>query len=259
MLLLAVGTAVIVSVLKLLPALTDTSLQDPAVNPEFWLLCGVFIAINCEKWQESALKTFVFFLVSQPLIYLIQMPFSALGWGIFQYYIYWFKITLLTPFAAVAVFLIRKKNWLSAVILAGGVGACGFMAAYYFYSVKANFPHHLLSFLFCFGLALFLTFALLEKKSQRLALILVLALTFGGILFVRRPNVATVVYPGEGSWTYTMADENVAEVIPGKDGSFTVRAKNSGSCYLYFTDASGQTKEYYVTVSGGGVTVTEFD
>ncbi len=39
---------------------------------------------------------FFFFLISQPLIYLLQVPFSSMGFELFIYYKYWFIWTLLT-------------------------------------------------------------------------------------------------------------------------------------------------------------------
>jgi hypothetical protein len=72
------------------------SFHDIVATPEWWVLPAIFIIVNCKKPLEAALKTFIFFLISQPLVYLIQVPFNSLGFGLFGYYPYWFKITLLT-------------------------------------------------------------------------------------------------------------------------------------------------------------------
>ena len=67
---------------------------------------AVIIMSNCKKPLESALKTFAFFLISQPLIYLLQVPFSPMGWGLFSYYPYWFYWTPATfPMAFVGWFI----------------------------------------------------------------------------------------------------------------------------------------------------------
>ena len=95
-LLLAVVSAVITSVLLIVPSLKGTSFQDPGTYLECWFFLAIIIIVNCKKWWEASLKCFVFFLVSQPLIYLIQVPFNAHGWGIFQYYKTWFILTILT-------------------------------------------------------------------------------------------------------------------------------------------------------------------
>ena len=93
------------------------SFRQIAVTFEAWVVFTVFIVSNCEKPLESACKTFVFFLISQPLVYLIEVPFSSLGFGLFKYYPYWFKFTLLTFPAAYIGWYIKKDNVLGGILL----------------------------------------------------------------------------------------------------------------------------------------------
>ena len=72
------------------------SFHDIAVMPEWWILPAILIIVNTKTPLDSALKVFVFFLISQPLVYLVEVPFSPNGWDLFKYYPYWFKITLCT-------------------------------------------------------------------------------------------------------------------------------------------------------------------
>lgn len=79
--------------------------------PEAWIFFAVIIMANCKKPLESALKTFVFFLISQPLIYLFQVPFSWMGCELFKFYFYWFKVTLCTfPGAFIGWFITKRKK-----------------------------------------------------------------------------------------------------------------------------------------------------
>lgn len=55
------------------------SFHDIVVTMEWWVLPAILIIVNCKKPLEAALKTFVFFLISQPLVYLIQVPFNGMG------------------------------------------------------------------------------------------------------------------------------------------------------------------------------------
>ena len=126
---MAVITAVITAVLNLIPSLSDTSFQDIAINLDCWILFAVFIIVNCEKWWEASLKTFTFFLISQPLIYLIEVPFVALGFGLFQYYKYWFMITILTLPGAAIAFLLKRGSWISVVVLSVATGFLSYMMA----------------------------------------------------------------------------------------------------------------------------------
>ena len=84
--LFAVGAAVLTAVFLIVPVFKNSSFERMGVYLEAWVLFSVLIMANCRKPLEAALKTFVFFLVSQPLIYLFQVPFSWMGWGLFGYY-----------------------------------------------------------------------------------------------------------------------------------------------------------------------------
>ena len=95
----------------------SNSFHDIAVNMEGWILPALIIITNCEKPLEAAFKTFVFFLISQPLVYLIQVPFNDLGWELFRYYGFWFIMTIRTFPGAFIGWYIKKDNILSGFIL----------------------------------------------------------------------------------------------------------------------------------------------
>ena len=256
--LLAVATAVLTAAFNLIPVFKDTSFRDIAVNPECWILFTLFIIVNCSKWQEAALKTFVFFLISQPLIYLIQVPFNSMGFGLFQYYKFWFFVTLLTLPGAVIAWQVRRKDWLSVAVLSVAIGFLGYMAADYFWTVKAVFPHHLLSLCFCLALALFLIFALLRQKSHRLVVLGVLVVSLAVSLILTKPADATTILPGPGTWTWTLEDPAIAAIEQGPDQSLSVTAKGEGVTLLTLVSEAGDIQEYYITVSGGGVYLEQF-
>ncbi len=252
---LAVASAVITAVLKIIPALEGTSFQDIAVNPDCWFLFALFIIVNCDKWWEASLKTFVFFLISQPLIYLIQVPFSSMGFELFKYYKYWFVITILTLPGAAVAFLVKKKNWLSAAVLSVAVGYLGYAAATYFWNVKSDFPHHLVSLIFCVLLAIFFVLALLDKNSQRLAVMAVMVVVIAGTLYFTKPISTKDISLDKGSWTYVVDDSNIADIsiTDGNDVSF--KAKKKGNAIVTFTNENGEIIEYWVTVSNGSILV----
>lgn len=147
--LFAAGTAVLSAIVLIVPVFKDTSFELIGVTFEAWILFAVIIMANCKTPLESARKTFVFFLVSQPLIYLFQVPFSDMGWQILHYYYNWIVWTLLTfPMAFVGWF-IGKKNWLSVLIFAPVFAYLGYMAYGYGLESVTGFPHHLIAALFC--------------------------------------------------------------------------------------------------------------
>jgi len=222
-------------------------------------LFAVFIIVNCEKWWEAALKCFVFFLISQPLIYLIEVPFFDRGWEIFNYYGYWFKITLLTLPGAVIAFQLKRKNWLSVLVLCVPIVYLTSASLGYYHAAMANFPQHLLSALFAVGLAIFFIFVLLDRKAHRIVALSVLAIAFIVLLFFTGPDKTEEIVLEEGNWTYSADDESVVTTDISDGNHITLTAKQDGNTLIRFKNSDGIEIEYYVTVSGGGIWVNRFD
>ncbi|MBQ2468232.1 MAG: hypothetical protein II503_00985, partial [Clostridia bacterium] len=157
--LFAVGTAILTAVFLVIPIFNDTSFERMGVTFEAWIFFAVLIMANCKKPLDSALKTFVFFLISQPLIYLFQVPFSDMGWSLFGYYKNWFIWTLFTFPMAFVGWYIKKKNWISLLILApvlfiltgDCIGAFG--------HTFRHFPYLIVTALFCLGQILIYLYA----------------------------------------------------------------------------------------------------
>ena len=150
------------------PYINKTSLSNVGIYLESWILFALIIITNCDKPVEASLKTFVFFLISQPLIYLLQVPFSTLGWQIFMFYKQWFIITLLTIPGAFIAWYVKKDNILSCLILSVATMLICFQATDFLHSIIYHFPNNLLSFVFCLGLICIFIFTLLKKKTNRL-------------------------------------------------------------------------------------------
>lgn len=144
------------------------SFRDIAVLPEWWVLPAMLIILNSKKPLEAALKTFIFFLISQPLVYLIQVPFNQMGWSLFGYYPYWFKITLLTFPAAFVCWFIKKNKWYSGVILSFVTAFLAFMGISYIHSLIETPPNHLITIIYCFAMIPVLIIATLKDKLVRL-------------------------------------------------------------------------------------------
>ena len=127
------------------------SIRQIAVTLEAWIVLAIIIVVNCEKPLEAACKTFVYFLISQPLVYLIQVPFNSLGWGLFGYYRYWFFWTLATFPGGFIAWYIKRDDWIGAVIHSVALAALILFGTGYLKQLIGNFPQYLLSTLFCFG------------------------------------------------------------------------------------------------------------
>lgn len=164
----AVGIAIFTAAVLVIPFTVHTSLANIGTYIESWVLFALIIIINCKKPFEAGLKTFVFFLISQPLIYLFQVPFSSLGWQLFSFYPRWFVLTVLSLPGGMIAWYVKKDNILSSIILAVATGFIAYQGIYYLPSLINNFPHLLLSVVFCFGLDFVLIFTLLKNKTNEI-------------------------------------------------------------------------------------------
>ena len=231
----AVAAAIYTAAMLILtPA--ESSFHDIGVTFECWILFAVFIMLNCKSPLDSALKTFVFFLVSQPLIYLLQVPFYEGGFKIFMYYEYWFKWTLLTFPMALLGWFIGKRKWYSLLILSPAfvfLVFSGFGFLNYRDATSYAFPNHLLSGIFCLAVPVWLTIAIFFDWKKRLAgfgviaaaaivclvLFLTNAKTFntnlpdtpqlseGAVIKVEDPSVAEVTFTSSGNNISSSSDE----------------------------------------------------
>ncbi len=164
----AVGTAVLTTVFLVLPIFRGTSFVRMGETLEAWIFFAVIIIANAKSPLDSALKTFVFFLISQPLIYLFQVPFSWQGWGLFQYYKYWFILTLCTFPAAYIGWYIKKKNWLSLLILMPVLILLAYLCEDGLKHVIHQFPSLLIMVVFCVLQVFLYLYTFTEKASQKI-------------------------------------------------------------------------------------------
>lgn len=163
----AIGTAVLTTIFLVVPIFKGTSFIRMGETLEAWIFFAIIIIANAKKPLESALKTFVFFLISQPLIYLLQVPFSWQGWGLFRYYKFWFILTLLTFPAAYIGWYIKKKNWLSLLILMPMLALLAFMTKDGIKIVMNQFPNQLIMVLFCLAQVVLYLYVFTEKPLQK--------------------------------------------------------------------------------------------
>jgi len=68
----AIIAGVYTAIMAMLPITKNTSFADIAISFEVWILFGILIIMNSKSAKDSALKCFIFFLISQPLVYLTQ-------------------------------------------------------------------------------------------------------------------------------------------------------------------------------------------
>lgn len=213
----AVITAVYTALINQVPFLKGTSFQDIAISFECWILFGILIIVNSKSCLDSGLKCLVFFVISQPLIYLIEVPF--LGWEIMSYYQNWIYWTLFTfPMGLVGYFMKKDKWWslliLSPMLIFLGVHYSGFLSQALF-----EFPLHLLSAVFCLVTVLIYPVAIFRNKKIKIA-----GLIISGVIIVSM-SVLVLVSPKVYNTTLM--------VNGGSEG-----AEFNDKCTVYLTDKS---------------------
>lgn len=145
----AIIFGVYTGIVAMVPIFLDTSFRDISITFEWWVLFGIIIIMNSKSPIDSALKCFVFFLVSMPIVYLVQVPFSELGWQLFNFYPDWFKWTLLTlPMGYIGHYM-KKDKWWGLFILTPMVAFVGYHYYGFLKEAYSFFPNHLLSAIFC--------------------------------------------------------------------------------------------------------------
>ncbi|MBR3233205.1 hypothetical protein IKF74_02930 [Candidatus Saccharibacteria bacterium] len=252
------------------------SLHDIAVTAEWWVLPAIIIIVNCKKPLEAALKTFVFFLISQPLVYLVQVPFSSMGWGLFGYYKFWFIVTLLTFPGAFLGWFIKKDKWYSGIILAIMTAFLGITGVSYIQQLLDHFPNHLLSILYCFGIIPVLILTIFKDKKPRLicASITVVATVIFALFvasdkpyetynntFVEQNNITFVGEPWISFWQSESGKGKVEIINPG-DGTYTFKLSGTGSSKYQFAVSDDQNEyyfEYYFDKEQNTVVVNKID
>ena len=224
------------------------SFHDIAVTPEWWVLPATIIIVNSKKPLDAGLKTFVFFLISQPLVYLIQVPFNSMGWALFGYYKYWFLITLLTFPGGFIGWFIKNNKWYSGVILSVMTAYLGIAAVDFIRGFSENFPNHLITVIYCIFAILILIFGILKDKISCIIgfVITVVAICIYTVLTNVEPfNVANNTVLKENNIVFS--GEPLISSFSGTGGGGVEIRKFEDS---YIFDISGEKgKEYDFTVT----------
>ena len=259
--LFSVATAVITAALLLIPAFKDIPIRDMGVHYDWWFIFAIFVISNCKKPLEAGLKCFVFFLISQPLIYLIQQPFASINL-IQTYYTKWFILTLLTfPGGILAFYIKRKETWSALILAVAGtyLGISGIGKAVYavfegniLYVIDGLFfvaAAVLFGFIFCSG----------KKLVLYLSIILACIIGFGGYCIYDNALSGTYEYDiqQEGNWHDQSGSFNGVLVSLVDSDTIIIEHGSSGSADLILANENDDTIHIVVNVKGGNVTVTE--
>lgn len=240
----AVVIGVYTGLINQVPFLYDTSLRDLAICFDRWVLFGILIIMNSKSNVDSALKCFVFFLISQPLIYLVEVPF--LGWSVMQYYRNWILWTILTlPMGFIGYYMKKDRPW-GLIILAPMLLLVGGHYSSYFGQMLFSFPFHLYSVIFCAGTLVLYSLCIFSDKRVKLAALIISGVMIvGGTVynFVKPPVYSTDILSSGGETAATTFDDSY-KVYWDSDshGDLSIRYEEATEDYLVHAELthSGQ-------------------
>lgn len=263
LIILALLAGVYTAVMALIPIAEDTSFSDLTVTFEVWILFGIFIIMKSNSAKESALKCFVFFLISQPLVYLIQVPFSDMGWGLFGYYKRWFIWTLLTiPMGFVGYFM-KKNKWWGLAILTPVMVLLGVHYGDYLKKTIYMLPHHLLTTVFCFVTLLIYPICIFKNKKLKIAgaainIAIIIVMT---VLSVSNRIVYnTDILASGGSTGFVFDDSYTAYLEDSEFGTVTIKCDGEGAAhYVNGIFKKGGKTELIMEDSAGNKTVFDLN
>ena len=259
----AVLTSVYTAIMAMIPITKNTSFRDIAISFEVWILFGVLIIMNSKSPKDSALKCFVFFLISQPLVYIFQDVIN--GSNLFSsYYRFWVLWTIATiPMGFIGYYMKKDKWWgliiLLPMLLFLGIHYCGFLAETIYY-----FPYHLLSALFCLFTMIIYPIYIFNNKNIKytglvLSLIIIIIMTF--IALTNGITYKTIVLVSDSETGETFDDsykvyldnESLGKVyiIYDKnleDYEVEAKFKRAGKSNLILEDSNGNKTIYEIDV-----------
>ncbi len=260
----AILSGIYTAIMTLIIPLKNTSFHDIAVNFEVWILFGIIIITNSKSAKDSALKCFVFFLISQPLVYLIQVPFKAEGFGLFRFYKFWFMWTIFTIPMGFIGYYIKSNKWWSLLILLPILILLGEHYYNYLRILVYDFPYHLISVLFCLLSLLIYPICIFDNKKIKnvgltTSILIIVILTV--MVFANKYTYNTSILISEGSnnvvfddtYKVYLQDKNIGKVYIRYEKqieNYEVDAefKKTGKTNLVLEDKNGKKTIFELTV-----------
>ena len=184
----AIITGTFTGAVMLIPALDRTSFQDIGVSFEWWVIFAVIIVVNCKKNWEAMLKCFVFFLISQPLVYGVEILFGDLTLQLAKNYYFgtWFKMTFATLPGGFIAYYCKKQNLFGSIVLGLGNTIQAAMAVYYIPQMISHFPYHTLTVAVCIASIIVMSMYIQKEKKYRIiSMVIPVVLALGMVAFTK--------------------------------------------------------------------------
>jgi len=195
LIIMAIILGVYTAIMAMLPIAKDTSFSDLTVTFEVWIFFGIFIIMNSKSPKDSALKCFIFFLISQPLVYLVQDVVNHSN--LFNtYYRFWFLWTIACIPMGYIGYYMKKDKWWGLLILIPMLLLTGEMCARYLSDTMFSFPRHLLTTIFCIGALIIYPLAIFNNKKLKITGVVISGLLIISIFvtcIINPPKYSTII------------------------------------------------------------------
>ena len=269
----AIIAGILTALIAIIPALRYTSFIAITVTLEIWILFGIIIIMNSRSNIDSALKCFIFFLISQPLVYLIQVPFSHLGWGLFGYYKYWFIWTILCLPMGFIGYYMKQGKWWGYLILLPMILITAYSYKNYFADFQFYMPKYIIITLFCACAMILYPVLIFDDKKIKivgatLGILAVLILSIIGIL--NPPIYSTEIMSNNDEHSFD--DNYKVSLEDPKYGNVEIKYLNSiedyvvhadfkkaGKTILILESPNGEKKEYNLSIDKNTYEITQIN
>ena len=260
---MAIIAGIYTAVMAMLPAAHDTSFSDLAVTFEVWIFFGIFIIMNSKSNLDSMLKCFVFFLISQPLIYLVQDVVN--GSNLFNtYYRFWIGWTVACIPMGFLGYYMKKDKWWGLLILIPMMLFLGLQLGTYLSQTMFSFPRHILTVIFCVASLIIYPLVIFEDKKIRtvgLAIDILIIIAMFAWCIIKPPVYSTDIlssgnnYQFDGTYKAYLSDSKYGDLSLKKetlsDGDFwTVHAelKRAGKTEFILESPEGEKIVFDLTI-----------
>jgi len=241
------------AIMAMLPIAKDTSFHDLTVTFEVWIFLGIFIIMNSKSAKDSALKCFIFFLISQPLVYLIQDIVN--GSILFKtYYKYWFMWTIgCLPMGFIGYYM-KKDKWWGLFILAPMLLLTGEECAKYLSDTIFSFPRHLLTTIFCICVLIIYPLSIFKNKFAKIGGLItsgILIVLIAILCIMNPPTYSTDILVNGGK--YNFDDSYNVYLVDKKYGDLSIRYEEAIEDWIIHAEFKKSGKTEFVLESSNGI------
>ena len=249
----AIISAIYTALMAIIPVFSNSSFTTICETFEVWILFGIIIIMNSKSNKDAALKCFVFFLISQPLIYLIQVPFSWQGWGLFKYYYYWFIWTILCLPMGYIGYYMKKNKWWGYLILLPMIMLTALSLFSYSSLITYCFPKYILITLFCIAMMIIYPLYIFDNKKIKtigISISCFLILIISIYSCMNQYTYSTEILSSGGNNIFDNTYK--VELEDSKYGNVSIKYIESIEDYMIHADfkREGNTKLYLISPDG---------